>query len=256
MTNFRICLVLVCLCASLLSPVTQAHSTPQPSSLPWLVQSKSFCFVIFHLAADDVKKHLPPGVEPQLNDQGLVNAFFEIYETERIAGLPAYKMAFIAVDIANHPSRTGVAGHFAIWGKVDSEASVAFFQRTFGFPYQYVREFNIEANQGKVLGSIGNSLRIQIEPLDENVSTSEGVVNMLSIHRDRNKGLINTEVLYLTKGRSGKIQLLDINAEKEPVLALLKYAQAQYTWIAEDQIFTYSSFTPQKINENQWGRNH
>lgn len=233
----RILLLLIFLPACALA-VTKHAPAESIYSPPWIVQSTSFAMVTFSLPAADVKKYLPAGISPLVKDKGLVPTTLEVYSTERIAGLPTYKIAFIVVDIADHPSRTGTPGHFAIWGRVDSKSSLDFFTREFGFPYKLASQLDIQAGANTYKASIAGELRLHIEPLRDKPLDGNGVVDMLSIRPGT--GLVKTEVPFLTQGYFGNMVSLHIEAKGDPVLDLLKNAKPDWSLIAEQQIFSYS----------------
>lgn len=211
-------------------------------SHPWIVRSNSFFMISFHLKATDIKQFLPEGVKPSLNEHGLVNVTFEMYETEKISGLSPYKAAFIVIDIAGHPSRKGVPGHFAIWGRVDTPAVLDFFKQEFGFPYQLAKQLDVTTSPAQFSGVIssekGELLKVSIEPLKDQPFAGDGIVDMVSVRPGL--GLVKAEVPYLTNGHFGKVTYLKINPQGDPLLTLLKDAQPAWSLVADDQTFSYS----------------
>lgn len=231
-----------CLLLLLLMPVValaaSKPSTEAPSSPSWVVDSKSFAMVTFSLPAEEVKKLLPASIIPLVNDKGRVNTTLEVYNTERISGIPSYEIVFIVVDVANHPSRTGMPGHFAIWGRVDSKPSQDFFSKEFGFPYKLTSAIDIQPTANAYKASIAGELQLHIEPLRDQPFEGNGVVDMLSLHPE--KGLLKTEVPFLTKGHFGNVVSLNITSKGDPLLDLLKNTKPDWSLVSDQQVFTYS----------------
>jgi hypothetical protein len=228
----------ILLFTALLSAYTQAAIISSAQNSPsWIVQSKSFAMVVFSLAVEDVKKFLPAGVIPQLNEKGKVTTTLEVYNTEQIAGIPTYKIAFIVVDIASHSSRHDIPGHFAIWGRTDSESSQDFFRHEFGFPYKVASQLHIQSTATSFKTSIANELQIHIEPLRDKPVEAGGTVNMMSVRAGT--GLIKTEVPFLTKGYFGNLVSFTISAREDPLLGLLKSVKPDWALVSEQQIFAY-----------------
>lgn len=209
---------------------------------PWVVESENFLMVAFHLKPDDVRRLLPKGVEPLVNREGTVGALLEMYETKRISGLPNYKIAFIVVDIQGHPSRTGMPGHFAVWGRVSPLESLAAFKSHFGFPYQHGEQINFKVERNAHFGAIGPAgkelLRVKIESMADQPIAAEGSVNMVGMNAD--SGTVKAEVPYITQGHYGKILNFEVRPGKDPVLKLLRNTKPAWALVSKDQVFSYS----------------
>ena len=234
---FRRLITLCLLVACTQSPIAHSYT-----SSPWLVESRSFAMISFSLHPDDVRPHLPAGLAPQINDKNRVTCILEVYATERIAGLPNYTMAFLVVEIAGHPSRTGTPGHFAIWGRLDSPASLDFFAQQLGFPYRLASRLDIQVSQNShrtlIADTSGDLLDFQLEPIRESPVTTQGVVDMLVFKTGEE--LMKAEVPYLTAGYLAKVGSFKVLTKRDPLLNLLTEAAVDWALVSNQQIFTYS----------------
>ena len=223
-------------------PPDPAGKPQQAWSHPWLVRSTSFLMVQFQLDREDVAALLPPGLSPQADAQGKVNATLEMYATERIAGLPGYRTAFVVVDVADHPSRAGTPGHFALWGRVDHAGALDFFRSQFGFPYELAQRLEVEAAGGRHGGVVGDggtpALEVRLEAIAAQPVEVGGVVDMLAMHPDA--GLVRAEVPYLSRGHFARVETLRIDPQGDRLLALLAATKPAWALVADDQSFAYS----------------
>lgn len=212
--------------------------TPGYQGQPWLVESNSFAMLSFSVDPKSVQPFLPEGFAPHLNDKKQTSLIVEIYSTEKIAGIPAYKTVFIVAELADHPGRSGMPGHYAIWGRLDSQANVSFF-RDLGFPYQFAQTLDIQSGktyQTKVADISGELLNIQLESSDAPFS-GQGVVDMLVM---KNQQMLKSEVSFLTQANFAKVNEFSVLAKHDPVLNLLKDRTADWSLVSHKQIFSYS----------------
>jgi hypothetical protein len=209
---------------------------------PWLVESSSFAMISFSVDPDVIQTFLPPELKPHLNGENRVPLILEVYSTEKIAGIPAYKTAFIVVEVAGYPSRTGTPGHFAIWGRVDSPASRDFFS-SLGFPYSLATTMDIRtADQQTFIADVsGGLLNFQLDPSRDAPFVGQGTVDMLVFN---NQKLMKSEVSYLTQGVFAKVTSFKVLANNDPVLNLLKSAVPDWALVSDKQIFSYSHLVP------------
>lgn len=209
---------------------------------PWVMQSGNFMMAAFNLKTADVQKLLPKGVEPLVNQEGMVTALLEMYETNQVSGIPNYKIAFIVVDIKGHDSREGIPGHFAVWGRVTPQEALDAFQGHFGFPYKFADSIMLGMEQDAHVGAIGapgkEILKLKIAPVPEQPFTGQGAVNMVGMNAD--SGTVKSEVPYITRGYMAKVLSFEVRAKGDPVLKLIKDAAPAWALVSKDQIFSYS----------------
>lgn len=211
----------------------------QADNSSFLVHSKSFVMMVFQLNANDVQGYLPKGLQAKSTEKGKVTAFLEVYEAERVAGYSPYKVAFIVVEVSDHNSRTAVPGHFAIWGKTEKSSDLIFFRDQLGFPYSAADSITQERKASVVsleLKTERQGFKAQINILSEQSGESSGVVNMLSLQKQK---LVNIEVPFMSKGHQGQLVDWVVTPGKDPILKLLRQTKIDYVWIADEQIFTY-----------------
>ncbi|MGD2033683.1 MAG: hypothetical protein PVF73_01405 [Bacteroidales bacterium] len=205
----------------LLSGTCQSHgrqTVSEPDTImapPFLAHSSRFMMALFHLKAEKVNKLLPEGIVAIENKDGMVTATFEMYETDRIYGLPNYKVAFIVVDVSGHNSRDDTPGHFAVWGNTDSKAASEYFYSHFGLPFSYTEHMTLKTDGKKYTGTIGlqgeEKIRIGLEILPGQPFSGSGIVNMVGKTED---GIIAiSEVLWLSNGYNGYLQTFDVDPQ-------------------------------------------
>lgn len=206
---------------------------------PWIVESTSFAMLSFSVDPKSVQSFLPKGFTPHLNDKKQTSLIVEIYSTEKIAGIPPYKVIFIVAEVADHPSSAGTPGHYAIWGRVDSPASVELF-RDLGFPYNLAKTLDIQpgkTHKTKIADNSGELLSIQLEPSADAPFSGQGVVDMLVM---KNREMLKSEVSFLTQANFAKVTSFNVTAKNDPVLNLLKGVVADWSLVSDKQIFSYS----------------
>lgn len=227
----RFCLSLMfCCCVS---------SVQSQQGQPWIVESNSFAMLGFSVDPKSVQMFLPEGFRPHLNDKKQTSLIVEIYSTERIASIPAYKTIFIVAEVADHPSRGGTPGHYAIWGRIDSQTNMDFF-RDLGFPYQLAQTLDIQpgkTHRTKIVDASGEMLSIELEASADAPFFGQGVVDMLVL---KNRQMLKSEVSYLTQANFAKVNEFKILAKNDPVLNLLKDRVPDWSLVSDKQIFSYS----------------
>lgn len=211
------------------------------SEPPYLAHSANFMMVLFQLKANDVQVLLPEGVLPNANEAGMVTAGFEIYETDRVYGLPEYGMAFIFVEVKNLTSNNGTPGHWALWGTVDDHVTLQVMRDTFGFPYRF-ENVRVTESADIYTGRVGEegkeSVIIRIKFNEAKPFSGEGIVNMCSMAK--NGKTLKTEVPWFTTGTAGDIIDFEIKPKGDKVLELIKVAKPHFQIISSNQIFSYS----------------
>ena len=232
---------LIAVCFSLLF-FCFASSVQSQQGQPWVVESSSFAMLGFSVDPKVVQPFLPEGFTPHINDKKQTSLIVEIYSTEKISGIAAYKTVFIVAEVADHPSRGGTPGHYAIWGRLDSQANVDFF-RSLGFPYQLAQTLDIQpgkTHQTKVADTSGELLSIQLETSDAPF-VGQGVVDMLVL---KNRQVLKSEVSFLTQANFAKVNEFQVLAKNDTVLNLLKDRIADWSLVSDEQIFSYSHLIP------------
>lgn len=227
-----------------LSSFSFASDTKNYQGIPWIVESNSFAMASFSLDPEAVQAFLPKGMSPHLNDKNKTSLIVEIYSTDRIAGIPAYKVIFIVAEVAGHLSSSGIPGHFAIWGRVDSQESTNFFIQS-GFPYKLAK--TLEIKPGKfyqaLIADDSSELNIQLEPSTDKPFAGQGVVDMLVL---KNRNMLKSEVSFLTQANFAKVLSFKVTANNDPVLGLLENKLPDWALVSDKQIFAYSHLVPLK----------
>jgi hypothetical protein len=206
---------------------------------PWIVESNSFAMLGFSVDPKSVQAFLPEGFTPHLNDKKQTSLIVEIYSAERIAGIPAYKTIFIVAEVAGYPSKGGTPGHYAIWGRLDSQTNVDFF-KSLGFPYQLAQTLDIQPgkiHRTKIADASGELLSIQLESSTDAPFSGQGVVDMLVL---KNRQMLKSEVSYLTQANFAKVNEFKVLAKNDSVLNLLKGLAADWSLVSDKQVFSYS----------------
>lgn len=224
-----------------MAQATDSDTAP-PFAPPWVVQSGNFLMLTFDLKVADVRKLLPKGVEPLVNEAGEVVAILEMYETERVSGIPQYKTAFIVVEVQGHDSREGTPGHFAVWGRVSPREALDAFRNHFGFPYQDAPDIDFSMEEKAHVANTGGpgreALRVKIAPIPEQPFEGEGSVNLVGMNAD--SGTVKSEVPYIMRGYNGKLLSFELRPGSDPVLKLLRNAVPLQAWVSNDRILSYS----------------
>src|SRR5690606_39036171 len=89
---------------------TSGQSTSQIDSIvapPFQVHSGNFMMALFFLNAEAVNDLLHEGMQAKANPDGMVSATLELYQTDRIYGIPNYSVAFLVVDVLDYDSENG-----------------------------------------------------------------------------------------------------------------------------------------------------
>lgn len=209
---------------------------------PYQAHSSNFIMVMFHLPAKEVNSLLPKGIVAKQNQEGMVQAAFEMYGTDRIYGVPNYKAAFLVVDIQNHESANGTAGHYAIWGNLsDAKASFNFIEN-FGIPFSHNEKLTLNNDLNTYSGVVEledkEQIQLVIDKVESQPFNDSGIVNMIG---QKSPGqFITAEVPWLSKGYAGKLIKFESNVTSHPALKLLKDVTPFWALISNDQIFSYS----------------
>lgn len=210
---------------------------------PYLAHSSNFMMIMFNLKATDVQKLLPDGVEVNANDAGLVNAGLEMYETDRIWGVPQYGIVFMFVEVKGMESNNGTPGHWALWGKVNERTVLQKFTHHFSFPYQY-SDVKITKEKNVFTGRVGSDLvNLQIKLNDAQPFKGEGIVNMCSFSADGK--IVKSEVPWFSTGVIGELVKLEINAQGDNILEMVKNVIPHFVMVSTNQSFCYSRVVKQ-----------
>jgi hypothetical protein len=213
----------------------------QQSSLsgpPYLAHSSNFIMTLFNLRAEDVQPLLPSSVKAKIKDAGMVTAGLEIYETDRIHGIPQYSMVFLFVEVAGLESNNGTPGHWAIWGRINQKSTLQNMLHHFSFPYGF-EEIKLTHESNVYTGTVGAGLiDLKIKFNEKQPFAGEGIVNMCSFSRDGK--ILITEVPWFSTGSTGELVRFDIDPQGDKVLEIVKNAKPYFSMISTNQTFSYS----------------
>ncbi len=209
---------------------------------PFIAHSSNFLMALFNLNKEEVQPLLPEGMRAKINESGQVTAGFEMYETDRISGIPNYLIAFIYVEVTGLNSKNGAPGHWAIWGNVTGKTVLNNFKDHFNFPYELEEQMSIVKVNNMFTGTVGSSGRekitLKVDYQHDKPFSGEGIVNM---YGENNKGqVVKTEVPWLSSGSFGNLVSLEINPMGNKALELIKDAKPFVSIISTNQSFSYS----------------
>ncbi len=224
------------------SPAQIKNETDIIKAPPFQAHSHHFMIALFHFKAKQVNGFLPKGIIARENEEGWVTAAFEMYETDRIYGLPNYKVAFFVVDIVGYDSENGTPGHFAIWGNITPREASENFNYHFGFPFVYEENIAFKIKGDIYEGTIGppgkEKIKFELQKISDKPLSGSGIVNMVG--KTTENKMVISEVPWLSEGNIGKLARFEIDPQGYPVLEILKDAKPFWAAISYDQIFSYS----------------
>lgn len=237
---------------------------------PWLVQTDQFMMAVFSVPLDQVGLFMPDDISPFINEQGEANVTLEIYHAPTTVGIAPYSLAFVVVDMADAASRTGVPGHYAIWGGVLEKDALSYLDGQLGFPYVPLESFAISMNEdgnsrepsargAGVAPSAKNTKQESSGIATASLATSKGEQLTLTLLPDNSKpfsgqGVVDmwvsrpakarSEVSFVSRGYMANVQAFSVNAPSQSGLSVLSNKQPLWALIADDQTFTYSRMLP------------
>ncbi len=236
------CLNIVVLLILCYTTTMRAQSTAvEAVQPPWIAHASNFMIYGFQVEASKVQQFLPKGVQPKINNGGMVFGGVEMYATDRIYGVPNYHTMFVFIEVESYDSSNGTSGHFNITGYMTPSETCDHFNETFGFSFtsNAVIEIGVEGtvHTGSIQVAGNEIMNIAIAETSKSYTTSEGIVNIVSTHKEQ---IGVTPVPWMSMGCVGAIRNVQINSSGNKVLEMIKDAAPLWAFVNVDQTFAYT----------------
>lgn len=208
---------------------------------PWMAHTDHLLYLLYAVDGEEVKKVLPEGLNPKLNDQGMATIGIEFYAVDRGFGQPLGNIFFAFAEVENNESRSGTPGHFPFFGLVEDSLAMDKWQKHFGFPYQVAEKMVQERKDDNYSGSIiyqgQELLTYSGQPISGDSYPMQSDVNMIGY---RNKQLLVAQVPFINSGKTFESSEFTIDPSQIPELSMLRGKAPFLKYLVEDANFSYS----------------